>query len=268
MKLKPIERFQYAKNPLVEVLVQLRFPRLLQIQEQLPLEFQNKIASDYPILEVLNEALSVVIGGAGSRLEDIPASPIYNFSSADKCWRISLASDYLALSCSQYQGWEDFKPRFTAAINLLIELYPIKFWTRLGLRYRDLIVREDIGLEGRHWRDLISSHLLGFAIADEIADSERVSESDVLEQQGFVNLRLEYCNVGLRHGLIKRQEDPTKTAYMIDSDFYVDKQNPEGMNVNAVGELLEQFHANAGSLFRGCIQDELHEAMEPKKIKP
>jgi uncharacterized protein (TIGR04255 family) len=267
MKLKPIKRFQYKKNPLIEVVAQLRFPRLLQIQEQLPLEFQNKILDEYPILEVHNEALSVVIGGPGGKLDDVPGSPVYNFSTADRKWRISLASDFIALSCNQYEGWEKFKPRLLEVIKLVVGIYQIKFWTRLGLRYRDLIIREDIGLEKELWRNLISLQLLGLGIADHIATDKQISELDVVEQQGFINLRLEDCNVGLRHGLIRRQEDPAKMAYMIDSDFYVDKQNPEGMNVNAVARLLEKFHANAGSLFRGCIQDKLHNALEPKEIK-
>ncbi len=267
MKLKPIKRFQYTQNPLIEVVAQLRFPRLLQIQDQLPLEFQNKISDEYPTLEVHNEALSVVIGGPGNKLDEIPRSPIYNFSTADKKWRITLASDFIALSCNQYEGWEKFKPRLLEAIKLVVGIYQIKFWTRLGLRYRDLIIREDIGLEKEPWRNLISLELLGLGIADQIAADEQIIESDIIEQQGFINLKLEDCNVGLRHGLIRKQEDPTKMAYMIDSDFYLDKQNPEVINVSAVARLLEKFHANAGSLFRGCIQDKLHNALKPKEIR-
>lgn len=267
MKLISVDRVEYNPNPLVEVVAQLRFPKSLQIQNQLPFEFQNRIADQYPILEVQNEAVSFMVGSpVNTSQEDLPTNSIYHFLSTDKVWKISLSSDFVAISCTKYKDWESFKPKFIEGIGLIAEIYKIKFWTRLGLRYRDLIVREDIGISKMPWRDLISPHLLGFALADNIVKSSKIPEKDVLEQQGFINLDLDNCKLSLRHGLIKRHDKLNATGYLIDSDFYVDKNEPEELKNNEISKLLDKFHANARTIFRSCITSELHKALNPKKI--
>jgi len=45
------ERVIYEKAPLVQVICQLRFPQILRIESQLPVEFQERIRDAFPILE-------------------------------------------------------------------------------------------------------------------------------------------------------------------------------------------------------------------------
>ena len=46
------DRVIYGRNPLQEVVCQIRFPRLLDIDAEVPARFQSAIAEDYPLLAV------------------------------------------------------------------------------------------------------------------------------------------------------------------------------------------------------------------------
>ena len=49
MSEKQIKRYIYKKNPLVEVILQLRFPKILSLNSIEPAEYQDKIRSQFPI---------------------------------------------------------------------------------------------------------------------------------------------------------------------------------------------------------------------------
>jgi uncharacterized protein (TIGR04255 family) len=52
MQFPDYERVIYERNPLNEVLCQLRFPSILKVTSQQPVEFQEVIRTDYPILNI------------------------------------------------------------------------------------------------------------------------------------------------------------------------------------------------------------------------
>ena len=68
MRLKQWDRVRYTKNPLVEVVAQVRFPRILEIDDQLPSDFQRALRQDYPLLEVQEETLAVMIGQGPNKM--------------------------------------------------------------------------------------------------------------------------------------------------------------------------------------------------------
>jgi uncharacterized protein (TIGR04255 family) len=51
MPFKETQRVIYNKNPLIQVVSQLRFPRILAIDEKQPVDFQEKIRQEYPLFE-------------------------------------------------------------------------------------------------------------------------------------------------------------------------------------------------------------------------
>ncbi|MBL8252723.1 MAG: TIGR04255 family protein [Candidatus Competibacter sp.] len=265
MRLKQCDRVRYTKNPLVEVVAQVRFPRILEIDDQLPSDFQRALRQDYPLLEIQEETLSVMIGQGPNKMmaDDLPKrATIYHFIAPDRAWRISLASEFVALSCAKYEKWEDFRPRMMTGLETVAKLYSVTHWTRLGLRYRDLIIREDIGLTDVSWRQLLAPFLLGVTLADSLVEGHNISETDVLAAQSYVSFQLEDCALGLRHGIV-RKEQTGDQAYMIDVDFYLDNQIAK-FDLDAIKHHLDSFHANAGAIFRGCIQPRLHDALGPQ----
>ena len=51
MNLPEYERVIYERNPLIQVVCQLRFPTILKIAHQEPVEFQDEIRFQYPLFE-------------------------------------------------------------------------------------------------------------------------------------------------------------------------------------------------------------------------
>lgn len=43
------QRVIYENNPLIEVIIQYRFPKILALNSKDPIEFQDRIKDEYPI---------------------------------------------------------------------------------------------------------------------------------------------------------------------------------------------------------------------------
>ena len=47
--------FKYSRNPLIQVIMQIRFPSLLEISNKDPVEFQQKIRTDFPLYDKFHD---------------------------------------------------------------------------------------------------------------------------------------------------------------------------------------------------------------------
>jgi len=160
MNLPEFERVIYKHNPLVEVVCQLRFPPILKISHQEPVEFQDRIRVKYPLFETtkvqLPSEISQMVQQLGLPLQSDIA---YSFKSEDQRWSLSITKDFIALATSSYERYEQFKQRLEEAIEIFESIYKPSFYTRLGLRYQDLIIRSKLGIEDKDWSELIARHI-------------------------------------------------------------------------------------------------------------
>jgi uncharacterized protein (TIGR04255 family) len=254
------ERVVYRHNPLEQVICQLKFPTVLRIESELPAKFQDKIRQRYPIFsepqalagapEVPEQLLKLV----GSL---IPLRPgrVYEFASEDGRYRLTLSKEFIALGCSDYEQWEQFIDHFKAPLEALSSEYSPAFFSRIGLRYRNVIRRTRLKLEGVAWNELLKPH-----IAAELASP--IGE-DVEEASHQIVVRFEGDNgkVKIQHGLVKAV-DTGEVCYVIDNDFFTEQRTEVK---NAVGT-LDYFHGQSGKLFQWCIQPKLHAAMQPQVV--
>jgi uncharacterized protein (TIGR04255 family) len=124
MNLPEFERVIYKRNPLVEVVCQLRFPPILKISHQEPVEFQDTIRFKYPLFETtraqLPSKISQVVQQLGLPLQSDVA---YNFKSEDQRWSLSLTKDFIALTTSSYERYEQFKQRLEEALEIFENIY-------------------------------------------------------------------------------------------------------------------------------------------------
>lgn len=253
-------RVIYRNNPLEQVICQLRFPPILRIGSETPAAYQEAIRNQYPLfeekaanpLELPSELLKVV----GSDFP-LPIGPkAYEFISADQVWRVGITRDFIALTCRKYERWEDFKAHLERPLAAIIEHYSPAFYTRVGLRYRDVIRRSALNLKGVEWSALLRPHVAGELSAPEIAgEIERVMK-DVT-----ITLNKE-SHVRIRHGLAHGKQNG-ELCYVIDSDFYTEERT----EIKDGPAILDHFNRQSGRLFRWCITDRLHEAMGPRVIK-
>jgi uncharacterized protein (TIGR04255 family) len=254
-------RVIYGKNPLEEVICQLKFPPILRIESEPPAGFQDAISDEYPILEDnpvpqlnLPPALAKFLSG---ELMGPAANKQYQFASADAAWKVALNREFIAVSTTRYTRWEEFSSRLEKAVAALKTQYKLPtFIVRVGLRYRDTIKRSEFGDPNERWSRLLKPHILG-----ELSDG-RV-EPSILQaaRQTLISLGEHGEQVRLIHGLAVPAQGG-EVCYSIDSDFFTE----ERMEVPNAVETLKIFNRHAGRLFRWCITEHLHHALGPDVI--
>jgi uncharacterized protein (TIGR04255 family) len=260
MNLPEFERVIYSRNPLIEVVCQLRFPPILKISHQEPVEFQDEIRFQYPLFETtraqVSSEISTIVQQLGLPLQSGIA---YSFKSENKKWNISIAQDFIAITTSSYERYEQFKQRLEEALKIFESIYKPSFYTRVGLRYQDLIIRSKLGIEDKSWSELIAQPIASELYVPELASSIQTVFKNLI-------LKTENGEINLKHGLVtvkNLQENSEEIAYLFDADFYTE-QKIEGNG--DVWNVLNQFNQSAGRLFRWSITDILHHAMQPQPV--
>jgi uncharacterized protein (TIGR04255 family) len=263
MQFSDYERVIYERNPLNEVLCQLRFPAILKITSQQPVEFQEKIRNYYPNLGI-NRPVNLPIPTITSELSNVLESlnqilvseTSYTFTSEDSQWQVSLSKDFIGLSTKSYKRYEEFQDRLKYVLEVFEEIYQPASYIRIGLKYQDLILPSRLGVEP-DWKLLIKQHLIPELYAEEIADS-------VKSMQKVIALEFEDGKANLNHGIFyindPEQEIVNEQAYFIDTDFFTDQRIVGTENVY---KYLAKFNKQAGKLFRWSITEELHQLLNP-----
>lgn len=250
------ERVVYAKNPLELVICQLRFPTILKISSEPPAAFQDGLRGNYPLFREI-PPIDIATGfppelvSMLSKLLPNPGSKTYEFSTDDRNLQVTLTQDSLALSCKNYVRWEQFRESLQSALGHLLTIYQPSFFTRVGLRYRNVIARKHLDLEKASWNELLSPQLAGDFHSNIASSIDGSSHQLVIKLQGDVG------KVTLQHGLGSKDSE---ICYIIDSDFYVNERTGAADAIR----ILDYFNRQAGRLFRWCIVDRLHKAMEPR----
>lgn len=254
------ERCVYRKNPLAEVICQLRFPEILSIQTQLPANFQEAIREEYPQYSARNEVSPPKLTGTPGNLtmEKQTATTNYQFASPDGAWRINLTSKFISLSCSRYTCWEDFAKRLDKPLAAFIKLYKPAYFERIGLRYINFISKKALELEDVPFSQLMDPCYLG-PLGQEDVDPAAVTRCSMDFEMNLHGGCKAKIHAG--PGMVKRNNVPDpEIKFVFDMDLYMAGNVP----VNYSAGALQTLHNQAFSIFRGAITDSLHEAMEPE----
>jgi uncharacterized protein (TIGR04255 family) len=262
MAFPEVERVIYEKNPLEEVICQLRFPPILKIETEVPADFQEHIRGQYPLYKTkpvgrLPRGLPEEIANlVALDFPLLPSGKAHEFTSRDQQWKVSLTKDFMALSCSRYERWEGFKEQLRQPLLALEELYRPSFYARLGLRYRDVIRRSALELDNLDWSELLQPWVTGVMSRPEVTKAIQEIGAEWLmslpDQQGAVRVR---------HGLAM-DEETRERCYLIDADFFDETQTEPP---HALAK-LDYLNRQSRFLFRWCIKDRLHKAMGPQPI--
>jgi len=259
MRFQESDRVSYEKNPLVEVICQVRFNRLLRIESEVPAAFQQALLNEYPRVVETN-SFAAAIPPQLAQIVRLDASVAnqraFDFVSTDGEWSVSITSQFVALTTKNYRRWEDFRVRLEAILDAFAAVYEVTTFTRLGLRYQDLIQRSKLGLENQGWAQLLNPRLVG-----EIAEDGFEKDAKHVAKELVLGLDFDDASVRLYHGLA-RPQNVDETCYLIDSDFFRESTTERGDAI----PILDRFNREAGKLFRWAISDPLHAAMDPKPV--
>ena len=256
------ERCLYRKSALAEVICQLRFPEILTIGANLPVDFQEAIREDYPQYSSRQEVAAPRLTGTPGNLQvqNQPATVNYQFTSADGVWRVNLTSKFISLTCTRYTRWEDFAKKLDKPLVAFIKIYKPAYFERIGLRYLNFFSRQALGLEDVPYRELFMPCWLGPLAEEDIQDAA-ASRCTVDAEFGIRGGCRAKVHAG--PGNVKRngQPDP-EVKFIFDQDLYM----PGNIAVNLSAAALQTLHSQAFSIFRGAVTDTLHDALEPEII--
>ena len=259
------ERAIYANNPLRSVICQLRYPPILTIDADIPADFQERVRHNFPQFKEesegaefsVPEGITNILPKELEELLPVRGNRRYQFMTSDGHCAISLTKDSVALEARDYKRWEEFREFMELMLTALVDVYSPAYFSRVGLRYQNIIDRDVLGLESLAWHELLSSFILG-------PQAEKRTRSNVEELVGAFALRLNQPQgiVRVQHGLGPYADDATgRKQYLLDNDFYTDVQTPAEVT-NVVGK-LNKYNTLNRQLFRWCIRDRLHTAMGP-----
>ncbi len=261
MQFPEAERVIYTVNPLEQVICQLRFPPILRIQAETPAGFQEHIRSEFPQYQEKTEFAAILPPELVQVLnqEEIqslkPSQKLYVFASSDETLAVGLTSGSVSLTSSNYERWESYIDRLKLVLDALKEEYNPAHFTRIGLRYRNLIQREVLELQDVEWPDLLNKNLVR-----ELATPGMAEAIEDIAHRILLRVDASQVKVHIQHGLARDPDTNQFVGYGIDSDFFIEGET----DVDAASDKLVEFNQHNRRLFRWCISDRLHFAMEPR----
>jgi uncharacterized protein (TIGR04255 family) len=128
--------------PLVQVLSQVRFPIVAAIEHRdFIANFQQAIYSDYPVLRQ-HKTQNLTINGLNP--PEVRESALWQFTDLEQNWKISLASEFIALETNTYRSRTEFLDRLGVLLNALQAHVNPGLVDRLGVRYINQLKGEEI----------------------------------------------------------------------------------------------------------------------------
>jgi uncharacterized protein (TIGR04255 family) len=260
----------YQINPIEEVICQLRYPAILNVDVRVPADFQERIRSTFPFYSqrqpqghfaAVPSDMGLPPELAAYLTKEMPLGGgrvVHEFVSEDRKWRLEVTRDALTLVCRSYDRWERFRERLEVALRAFHDIYSPVFYTRIGLRYQDVIRRSVLGLGQTGWAELLQPWIVG-------ALDSPASEGDIEAMRTTILMKLsdDRGRLQVNHGL--GVDDATKEqCYVIDADFFGDKR----MEHNHATEYLNFLNSQSRLFFRWCIKEKLRQAMQPQPIGP
>ena len=257
------ERVIYSANPLEQVICQLRFPPILRIEAETPAGFQERIRREFPQFQEKAEFAAILPPELVQLLSQEviqslkPSQKVYEFATSDGSLAVRLSSGFVSLTSSSYEHWEGFYSGLQLVLNALNEEYTPAHFTRVGLRYRNLIQRDGLGLQGVEWPALLNELLVRELSTPGIAEATEDVAHRILLRVGAGQER-----VHIQHGFARDPDSNQFIGYGIDSDFFIEGET----NADAANDQLIEFNRLNRRLFRWCISDRLHNALGPMPV--
>lgn len=240
-------RCVYDRNPLAEVICQLRFPEILSIQTNIPADFQEAIRQIFPRYTVRKEPIP----------NQTQPNNNYQFTTADGLWRVNLTSRFISLACAKYTCWEDFAKMLDTPLAAFIRIYSPAYFERIGLRYVNFISRQQLGLDGIPFKEIMEPCYLGILAEEDVVETAtgRCSVDVETALRGGCRVKI---HTGLGRVNRNGKADP-EVKFIFDQDLFMAGNLPINLSAGA----LQTLHSQSYGIFRGAITDMLHNALGP-----
>lgn len=241
LRFPSVKEIPLENPPIAEVICQVRFPILLRITAEMPVEFQERIRDLFPILEV-QHGLTVQVdplGDAAAKAEQ----RIFRFKSEDGTTVVSLSPDFFAISTTAYSHWDEFLDQINLVATAAIEIYRLKHATRIGLRYVNHLTKKNtkVANASEVW-NILRSELTQLWSASPWEEPNQAIHHLVLSIS-------ESERMTIRTGY-QRDEEPT---CILDFDCYTTESN---VPIEGLSDYCSRYHDLIYQAFRWCVQEQ------------
>jgi uncharacterized protein (TIGR04255 family) len=156
----PPTEVNLPRAPLARVLAQVVFPGLLKIENRdVVAAFQEAIRKDYPLFEQQTvQQLQLHIGEGQPIVQQSPGN-VWCFFDADRWHRLILNSSSFSLDTTLYRSRKDFIGQIRKVLSAVQTAFDPGIALRLGLRYVDRVVGDDLNKIDR----LVRPDMMGIA---------------------------------------------------------------------------------------------------------
>ncbi|MCQ9378831.1 TIGR04255 family protein [Methyloversatilis sp. XJ19-49] len=227
---------RYKKNFLQQAVCELRFPTLMELGESRPPSvLVNALRKEYPHLELANE---FTIGPGAS---STGANNSHIFRSAKLNWTISIKESALSIETSSYSGFPTMRSKILQAVEAAKEVIDTDFFTRIGLRYINIIESGDEPVTSWINPALVQTLLNG-------------PFKSVSEYAGRLHLSADDGGCLLQHGIRYKQNanksSPILPDYTIDIDAYRNT-----VSIADTESAIDKLHEQAFALFDWALAE-------------
>lgn len=235
---------RYKRNYLRQAVCELRFPTLMSLAgRNPPVAFANALRKDYPYYELGTE---FTMGNA----EQAGASHFHAFKSSKMTWTATLKANTLVLETTKYTEYPDLRSRVLKLIEAAKEVIDADFFTRVGLRYINVVTTGEGPLEP--W---INNKLIGALNGGGF--------KGVNEYAGKLSLLAEDGGCLLQHGLQHKTNQAGKNFvpdYVIDVDTYRNE-----VTLDDIGTALDAVHRQGFAMFDWALGDRARDFLSADK---
>lgn len=248
----PPERVQLGAAPLVRVLGQVQFARIVNIgKEQFIGDFQDAVRRQFPVMERdLAQSIEVNLAG-GNVSHTLGEEVIWRLFDSRRNWRVSLAPSALTIETMHYTSREEFLGQVRVLIDALAETIQPSLATRVGFRYVNRMDRqEDIDELER----LVEPELIGLSSAPLRSGVQMaVSQAQCKTAEGLLLARWGLLPAGSTH-------DPDMAppsgmqSWFLDIDSFTTEGLPEdGFVADPLVTMIDRMADRAYAFFRWSV---------------
>ena len=252
-----MDRHIYKNNPLMEVVLQLRFPTILIIGTKDPADFQEAIRQDYPTFHSGTTNANTVmfsinpVNGVMPSTVQTQQIKNYIFISKDGKYKIDLTNSSISFSTLGYVCWEEFIEHFQKPLDALIKIYNPAFFERIGLRYIDGLSKRKLKVEDKAWQDLVDEKWLGILSIK----NEKDVQISKTETEFYLDNKEILARVIAGLGKTGNQDE---NMFIIDCDVI----KLQSSQVNEYKDVITRLHQHSWEVFNMLITDTTRTAME------
>ena len=256
MHFEEFERVEYKHNILFEVVFQARFPEIMRISHEAPVEFQDIIRKEGYPEPVLDTPL--LPPNIPKELEGIVSTTkVFHFFSEEKDWKVSLAKDFIALTCNgNYRNYEDFRERLEAVLQICEKIYEPSYFIRIGLRYRDIANRIFLPHIKQEVETFIPKHIFPELATPIAADLETLQKTSQFND-GAVKANVVHV-LSKVSGRFGQKRCTNEKSYIIDVDCFFENKTK---GINDVLTRCDIFKRLSWNIFQWSITKDLRTAM-------